>query len=284
MNNDPVSIRRGEYLRLVFSFLWNRPAGASIREILVHISRSIQLSEDERAPFPHLPNFANYEVDLRATMAGASRAGWLVKENGTWHVTQEGRLACKDFSSMQEFYSESQRHGQESLLNHPASQIAIEYAEEMAWNQIRQFLQDLPHQEFRSLVQHLLQAMDYQVAWVAPLSKQRGQVDMIVFPDPLGLKQPRMIVNIKHGKQSVSAESLKAFSSSLGKEDVGLVVSSGGFGQEAESLVPPGSQGRVFLVDLEKLFSLWLEHFEKLTSEAQRCFPLKAIYFLALQA
>jgi restriction system protein len=283
MNNEMVSLRRGELLRLVFSFLWNRLQGASTREILAHISQSTRLTEEELAPFPSLPNFSNFEIHVRSAMTAVVKAGWLVKERGHWYVTEEGRLVCKDFSSAREFYSESQKFYEEWLLNRPSVQIAIEYADEMAWNQIRQYLMNLPHQTFCKLVHHLLQATDYQIAWEAPVSKQRGFVDMIVFPDPLGVKQPRMIVHIKHGVQAIPVESLKASLSALGTNDVGLIVSPGGFTQEAIDLVAQESQSKVFLVDLEKLYDLWIEHYEKLTQEAHQCFPLKAIYFLALE-
>jgi restriction system protein len=40
---------------------------------------------------------------------------------------------------------------------------------------------------------------------------------------------------------------------------------------------------RVTLVDLERLFDLWVEHNKTLDDEARRRMPLKAIYFLAPQ-
>jgi restriction system protein len=283
MDNDRVSSRRGEFLRLVFSFLWDRSNGATTREILAHISQSAKLTQEELAPFPSLPNFSNFEIHVRSAMTAVLKAGWLAKERGCWYATEEGRLVCKDFSSAQEFYSVSQKVFEEWLLNRPSSQIAIEYAEEMAWNQIQQYLMNLPHQALRSLVHHLIQAMDYQIAWEAPLSKQRGHVDMIVFPDPLGVKQPRMLVHIKPGNQATSVENLKASLSFLSINDVGLIVSAGGFTQEARNHIVKELQSRVFLVDLEKLYDLWIEHYEKLSQEAHQCFPLKAIHFLALE-
>jgi restriction system protein len=105
--------------------------------------------------------------------------------------------------------------------------------------------------------------MDYQIAWEAPMSRQRGFVDMIVFPDPLGEQQPRMIVHINHGVRAVPLECLKASLSALGTNDVGLIVSQEGFTQEAIDLVAQESQSKVFLVDLEKLYDLWIEHYEK---------------------
>jgi hypothetical protein len=40
---------------------------------------------------------------------------------------------------------------------------------------------------------------------------------------------------------------------------------------------------RVTLVDLERLFELWVEHYNKLDDEGRRRMPLKPNYFLAPQ-
>jgi restriction system protein len=38
---------------------------------------------------------------------------------------------------------------------------------------------------------------------------------------------------------------------------------------------------KITLIDLEKLFDLWVEHYSELSEDARRKFPLKPIYFLA---
>lgn len=282
MNNDLVSLRRGELLRLVFSFLWNRLDGASIGEILTHISQSATLTAEELAQSPSLPNFANFEIHVRSAMTAVAKAGWLVKERGRWYLTDEGQLVCKDFTNAAEFYTESQKIYQEWLLNRPSFQIALEYAEEMAWGQIQQYLKSLPYQSFRGLIEHLIQAMGYHITWMAPLHKQRGTIDMLVFPDPLGMQQPRMVVHIQQAEQAMTVESLTGSLAAVGGNDVLLLVSKAGFTHEARDLVVQETLTNVFLVDLESFYDLWMEHYEKLPWEAHQAFPLKAIHFLAL--
>jgi restriction system protein len=279
---DPNSLRTGELLRIVFSFLWNRNQGASIGEILTFIAKSGMLTADEMAPFPTMPSLSNYEIQVRSAMTAVARSGWLVKDKSRWYVTEEGRQVCKDFSSAQDFYNESQKHYLEWLSRRPSYQIAFDSAEDSARNQIHQYLLDLSQQTFRALVRYLLEAIEYHIAWVAPLSKEKGFVDMVAFPDPLGLKRPRVIVYIKHNEQALSVDGLTAPMSSMRPGDALLIVCSGGFTQDAKDLIAKQSQKNVLLVDLEKFCELWIEHYGKLKQDAHKIFPLQAIHFLDL--
>jgi restriction system protein len=67
----------------------------------------------------------------------------------------------------------------------------------------------------------------------------------------------------------------------LGDEDVGLFVNTGGFTRDAQDEARTQEKRRISLLDLEKLFDLWVEHYEKLDDAARRRMPLKPIYFLA---
>jgi restriction system protein len=67
----------------------------------------------------------------------------------------------------------------------------------------------------------------------------------------------------------------------LGTDDLGLFVSSGGFTSDAKDEARTQERRKVTLLDLENIFDLWVEHFEKLSQEARQKLPLKPIYFLA---
>ena len=64
-------------------------------------------------------------------------------------------------------------------------------------------------------------------------------------------------------------------------EGKGLFVSSGGFTSDAKEEARTQERRKVTLLDLENLFDLWVEHYDKLTQEARQRFPLKPIHFLA---
>ena len=67
----------------------------------------------------------------------------------------------------------------------------------------------------------------------------------------------------------------------LGDDDVGIFVSVGGFTKDAEDEARTQEKRKVTLLNLEKLFDLWVEHYLRLSNDARRMLPLKPIYFLA---
>ena len=152
--------------------------------------------------------------------------------------------------------------------------LTVEEAEEKAWEQIKHFLQNMNPYEFQELVADLLRAMDYHISWVAPPGRDRG-IDIIAYTDPLGASVPRIRVQVKHRDQPTAVEGLRSFMSVLGSDDIGLFVSSGGFTSDAREEARTQERRKVTLLDLENLFDLWVEHYEKLSQEARQRFPLK---------
>jgi restriction system protein len=91
-------------------------------------------------------------------------------------------------------------------------------------------------------------------------------------------------VQVKRQGQTVNVEGVRSFIAVLGDGDVGLFVSLGGFTKDAAEEARRQESRRVTLIDLERLFDLWVEHYPKLTDDARRQLPLKPIYFLAPEA
>ena len=138
----------------------------------------------------------------------------------------------------------------------------------------------MPPYEFQELVAALLRAIGHHVYWIAPPGKDGG-VDIIALPDPLGTRPPRIKVQIKRQQAAVSVEAIRSFISLLGTEDVGLFVSTGGFTKDASEEARGKETRRVTLINLERLFDLWVEYYGKLTDDARQRLPLKPIYFLS---
>ncbi len=278
---ENASWRMGEFLRIVILFLWDKPAGASTREIMEAIAKSTPLSAEETSPISDGGGFPRYEVTTRAAMTALEKAGWLAREKSRWLLTEEGQLACKDFRHASDFYVESQRIFENWRLNRPSIYLTVEYAREQAWEQIRWYLQNLTHFEFRSLVRDLLMAMGHYLDWVAPPGKKRGHIDMIAVPDPLRGRQQRLMVQIKHTGQFMTAEGLELLISAMHPDNMVLCVSSGGFTETAKELASTRAPNRIVLMDLEKFVDLWIEHYDKLTPGARQRFPIETIHFLS---
>jgi restriction system protein len=277
---DITLSRVGELLRSMFELLWTRQEGMHAKDIFAVLPEITQLTEEEKSYSPST-RMPQYERIVRLATVPLVKAGWLFKnDKGRWYITDEGRQACRRYSNPQELYKEALRLFDEHRENVPSYNLVAEEAEEKAWEQIRRFLQITQRIEFQTLIVDLLVAMRYHVNWVAPPEKDHGQIDIVALVDPIGVRGPRILVQVKHKGQAVTLEGLKAFSSILGTSDYGLCVSTGGFTSDALEGVRSDIVQRTTLWDLEKFFDLWILNNEKLSQDARARLPLKAIYFL----
>ncbi len=277
---DITLSRIGELLRSVLELLWNKPEGLPAKEIMAFLPEITQLTDYERGYSPPT-NTPRYERIIRLATIPLVKAGWLVKNNkGRWYITEEGRQACRRYPNAQELYKEAIRLFEESRQSVPAVTMTVEEAEEKAWEQIQRYLQEARRIEFQTLTADLLEAMGYHVAWSAPAEKDRGQIDIVAYVDPIGAKGPRILVQVKHKGQAITLEGLNAFLSVLGTNDYGLLISTGGFTTEVREEIRMDAFQKTTLLDLEGFFDLWVKYYGKLGQEAQNRFPLKIVYFL----
>jgi restriction system protein len=277
---DVTLNRIGELLRSVLELLWTKPDGMPAREIIAFLPEITNLTDYERGVSP-ATNTPRYERIVRLATIPLVKAGWLVKSNkGRWFITDEGRQAARRYSSARELYKEALRLFDESRQGAPAYTMAVEEAEEKAWEQIHKFLLESRRTEFRALVAELLRAMGYYVAWVAPPEKDHGQIDLVAHSDAIGIRGPRILVQVKHKGQPVTLEGITSFLTLLGANDYGLFISSGGFTGDVMEEIRTDPTQRTTLLDLENFFDLWIQHYDKLSDDAKHRFPLKKIYFL----
>ena len=158
--------------------------------------------------------------------------------------------------------------------------VTFEEAEELAWSEVETYLQNMNPYDFQKLVAALLRAMGYHVSWVSPPGPDKG-IDIIAYTDPLGTKSPRIKVQVKRHADAISADGLRSFMALLGDQDVGIYVCTGGFTSAAESEARTQERRRLTLLNLEKLFDLWVEHYEHLSESDRRLLPLRPVYYLA---
>jgi restriction system protein len=134
--------------------------------------------------------------------------------------------------------------------------------------------------EFQDLVAALLRAMSYHVSWVSPPGPDRG-LDIVAYTDPLGASGPRIKVQVKRRADKINVDGVRAFMALLGSQDVGIYISTGGFTPDAEREARGQENRRISLIGLERLFDLWVEHYEGIPEEGRQLLPLKPVYFLA---
>jgi len=288
--------RTGELLRRLFDILMAAPDGMSAKGALASLANTVQLSPYESGAYPS-NGTRRFDNIVRFATVDTVKAGWLAKTKGRWTITEAGRRAHDRFQDPEAFYKEAVRlyhawkssrpqdnaqgphvsddNGDEGATRDVA--LTFEMADEQAWAEIERFLTNMPPYEFQNLVAALLKGMGYHVAWVAPPGRDGG-IDVLAFSDPLGTKPPRIKVQVKRQQNTVTMDGLRSFMAVLGDGDVGIFVNTGGFTKDAMEEARTQASRRVTLVDLERLFDLWIEHYKALDDDARQRMPLKPIY------
>jgi restriction system protein len=283
--------RVGELQRGVFKILLDYPDGLPANEVLERLESVVPPTDFEKSDYPKHPGVRRYEHIVRFATIAPVKAGWLIKSKGRWILTGEGKKAYETFQDPEKFVKEGGRLYKQWAESRPdtVSEVeeegpdatsTIEEAEESAWSEIEKYLQNMPPYDFQNLVAALLRAMGYHVSWIAPPGPDKG-IDILAHTDPLGTSTPRIKVQVKRRADKISADGLRSFMAVLGDQDVGIFVSTGGFTSEAESEARTQERRTVTLVDLEKLFDLWVSHYEKVAEADKRLLPLKSVYYLA---
>lgn len=298
--------RTGQLLRELFAVLMEKPEGVQASEALHSLASRVTLTPYEADNFES--GGRRFEKIVRFATVDCVKAGWLIKDKGIWSVTEEGRKVHAELLDPEVFYRRACKLYAEWKASQPNSEppqtlataasvencsieenvdttaksvsVTFEEAEEQAWVEISSYLRSMNPYDFQDLVADLLRAMSFHIAWVSPPGKDGG-VDVLAWPDPLGMRSPRIKVQVKRQQQAVSVEGLRSFMAVLGDDDVGLFVCTGGFTRDAEAEARTQEKRRITLISLDKLFDLWVDHYDKLTDQARRRLPLRPIRFLA---
>jgi restriction system protein len=284
--------RVGELVRKVFQILKGNPDGLPAKTVLEQLEKIIPPTDFEKSDYPNRPGVRRFEKIVRFSTIGPVKAGWLIKNKGQWSLTEEGERALASFPDPEEFAKEAARLYRQWKQDQPDSEegadedspdtaTTVEEAEEAAWGEIQNYLSEMNPFDFQDLVAGLLRGMGYHVSWVAPPGPDKG-VDIVAHVDPLGVQGPRVKVQVKRkADDKVHADTLRSFMATLGESDVGLFVSTGGFTRDAEAEARGQEKRRIMLVDLKRLFDLWVEHYDRIPEPQRRLLTLKPVHYLA---
>lgn len=267
-------------MRVVLRVLWSKPGGVPARGILDAVAAKIKLTDDEMALVPST-SLPQYEKTVRSAINILAEAGWLIKNKERWVLSDEGLSTCKNIRNVEEIFKTALQICKEKRQRREEILMTVENAEERAWQQIWKYLNEMNPLEFKSLIGDLLKALNYHLDWVAPPGKNHGYIDIIAYPNPLGSSGARVKVHVKHSGQAATVEGLRAFLGTLGQNDQGIFVSSGGFTDLVFDEANTHELRRIRLISLEQVYQLWIENYDRLSQRARHRFPLKPIYFLA---
>lgn len=285
--------RTGQLVHKAFEILLPHEDGLAAKEILARLEAAVELTAFEDSDYPNRPGVRRFEKIVRFGTIQPVKAGWLVKGKGRWSVTDAGKNAFEQFHDPVEFAREYRKlyrqwaktredegSGDEEETTFEAS-TTIEEAEESAWRDIEDYLSSMNPFDFQELVAGLLRGMGYHVSWVAPPGPDKG-IDIIAHKDPLGTELPRIKVQVKRKQDKTPVDVVRSFMAVLGDQDVGLFVSAGGFTKDAEQEVRMQEKRQIMLVDLQRLYDLWVEHYEDIDEQGRRLLPLRPVHYLDL--
>ena len=260
--------------------MWLKPDGLPAREILDGIPARLKLTEAEISLVPATQT-PQYEKIAREATNTLVEVGWLIKTRERWYISDEGLTVFRNMKNVEEIYQTALQRSTATKQARSDQQLTIEQTEERAWDQIWSFLNEMNPVEFKFMIADLFRGLGYQIDWVAPPGKHHGYIDLIAYPIPLGSSGPRVKVHAQHKGQPATMEGLRTFMGELTPQDLGIFVSSGGFTDQVLHAERSQELRHIRLVTLENFFEYWVQTYDKLTPEARRRFPLKAIYFLA---
>lgn len=292
--------RLGELIQALFRILEKYPDGMKARDALAALAATVTLTEYEAGSYE---SGRRFEKIVRFATVDAVRAGWLIKNDGIWTLTQEGTKALKRYKDPLEFHKTAAQMYQHWLKNHkkcnPSAElvaeliaedsvegesdksvsVSYEEAKEQAQEKIDAHLHAMEPYQFQGLVADLLKAIGYHVTWIAPPGKDGG-VDILAYTDPLGTQGPRIKVQVKQQCKAVTEPDLKSFMANIGQHDSGIFFCTGGFTKDAEAYARSQESKRIMLVDSAKLVQLWTDNIPHLSDQAWQRLPLTPIYFL----
>ena len=284
--------RQGEMTQALFRILAEAPNGIPAREAVDRVEEVLRPTPFEDSEYPNRPGVRRFPKILRFTTIGPVKADWMEKQRGTWTITDEGHSALERFPNPEDLFREAGRLYREWRAEQPdpATDLAddaapspesvLEEAEETAWTEIKSYLTAINPFVFQDLVAGLLEAMSYHVQWVSPPGQDQG-IDIVASADPLGAASSRLKVQVKRRSDAINVDGLRAFLAVLGDDDIGIFVSAGGFTRNAEREARTQERRRITLVNLDRFFKLWVEHYENISEDKREFFPLRRVHFLA---
>lgn len=294
MSTKPLAPSKASAIKSIYKcFELLKSAGGEMPRNLVleKLANSLEFSEWELEPLKSngkprwISVFLWYSVNC-------IKSGFLVKNSGTWILTSEGESAMKGgkealFQAIIDGYRKwSNSNDAEPEISEAIAtgseqnqSLNIELMEQQAMDGIFQLIKNMNPYEFQDLVGALLRSMGYHTEFIAARGRDGG-IDIIAYQDALGLKTPRIKVQIKHYPTNpIAVDALRSLKGILHSgEDVGLFVTSGSFSAEAKKLSRE-SNIHIKLIDGPALIELWKNHYHLLPDTDKSRLPLHPVYF-----
>lgn len=291
--------RAAVFLKAAFDALHEAGGSLPLKEVKQGVEKRVALTPHDREIYEKT-GYVRWESTLHLYSIDCTKAGFLRKQDGQWHLTPDGEAvrllpAHELLDKARQAYRRWKANAgvnvppgptdaavvTEEIVANAGRSFVFERAEGDARSEIEQYVKALDPYEFQKLVAALLRAMAYTTAFVAPLGPDGG-TDILAYPDPLGAKTPHIRVQVKHRQsQKATREEIAALRGIIrGDREIGLFVSSGSFTSEAVREARTGGV-HIELMDLDRFLKQWLTYYEQVSEVDKGLLRLRRVYFLA---
>jgi restriction system protein len=295
--SQPKTSDRGiALLKFTLELLKNHPDGLRPQDIFREIQAKVPLDSFDIEPMKG-SGLPRWRASLHFFSVAASKAGYLIKSDGWWRITEEGQKAAnlpvdELKRQVRSRYQEWRWGGRKTAPELPevpsateeqaseSATVLFEDSKEKARAEIDAYLDTLSAYDFQDLVGALLEGMGYTTRFVAPPGPDGG-TDALAYVDPLGARTPHIRVQVKHKDNSAGREEIAALRGIIRADrEIGVFVSSGGFTRDAQREAERGAV-HIELIDLDRFLLLWLQHYAKIPEAKRAKLRLEPVYFLA---
>ena len=274
-------------IRLIYNLLQLlNENGGELRSSEVESKMAERLSFDEWESQPYASGGVRWISYMHFYSIDCVKAGYIVKNKGTWYLTDDGRDAIEKMDADQIYtaahmaYLEWDKNrnkftGKE--LHENDSTSFFDDIKAKADSDLMGYISNRSPWEFQDMVAALFRAMGYYTPFIAPKGKDGG-VDVIAYGDPLGATRPILKVQVKHFSTSnpVAVDVIRSIVA-VANGDVPIVVTSGRFTEDAKN---EARRNNVRLIDGAEFTSLWIEYYPKMNEDDKARMPIEPIYFI----
>jgi restriction system protein len=267
-----------------------------VKEVLKQVEKRVALTDQERTL--NNSGVLRWQTNLRFYSTDAVAAGWLVKRDRVWYITDLGkksllldpltfiRTASQKYDESRQISpvvaektkseGEFETNGEETTA---VQQALLEQSKEAAHEEIEGYINKMEPYLFQSFIAALLRAMGYYTPFIAPPGKDGG-IDIIAYRDPIGSAPPRIKVQVKHREQKVTVNEARELIGLLSKEgDAGLIASTSGLTADAVKEIRHASH-HIESISMDEIISLWEQHYDGMKEEDRQYLRLKRVSFL----
>jgi restriction system protein len=287
--------RGAALLKFTLELLKGHPEGLRPRDIFREIEAKEPLDGFDKEPMKG-SGLPRWRAALHFSSVAASKAGYLIKTDSGWVITDEGRkvtaATVDELKRLVRVRYRKWRWGErkvtpESIADEGEDQdetegtsVLLDDSKQKARAEIDAYLDQLTAYDFQELVAALIEGMGYTTRYVSPPGPDGG-TDALAYVDPLGAQTPHIRVQVKHKDQAAGREEIAALRGIIRADrEIGVFVSSGGFTRDAQRESEKGAV-HIELVDLDRFLELWLQHYQKIPEASRAKLRLQPVYFLA---